>query len=108
MYLINKNIIGILIGLLSISYLTYKLPKIDCSKKINHKENENRKFLSLITKKIFKNAIKCKTNLNIINLAWDSDKKNSFNYYPDTFEIIKNNLLDLYLSNQNLWKNIYF
>ena len=38
LYLINKNIIGILIGLLSISYLTYKLPKIDCSKKIKHIE----------------------------------------------------------------------
>lgn len=73
--------------------------------KINQKENENSKFLSLITKEIFASTIKCKTNLSIINLAWDSDKKNNFNYYPEVFEFIKNNLLDLYLLNENLWKN---
>tara|TARA_B100001287_G_C22675882_1_gene527636 strand:- start:1447 stop:2073 length:627 start_codon:yes stop_codon:yes gene_type:complete len=38
LYLINKNHMGIIIGLLSICYLTYVLPVIECSKKRNHIE----------------------------------------------------------------------
>ena len=38
LYLINKNFIGIIIGILTLSYLTYVLPIMNCSKKINHME----------------------------------------------------------------------